>query len=153
MQQKEYFMKLKTLLNSLLLATVCFIPATTFAADNAAKGLFVVVTSADPQTQMMAMVLSGEVLGKGKSVEVLLCNAGGDLALKNSEEVLLKPKNKSPNMLLKSLIEKGVTVQVCPLYLPNKGATPEDMIKGVSQAEPAVVAEKLLQPDINLLTF
>lgn len=146
-------MKPKALIHSLMIAACCFTTSSVLAADGATKGVFVVVTSEEPQTQMMAMVLSTEVLGKGKSVDVLLCDGGGDLALKNSEEILLKPKNKSPRMLLKNLIAKGVNVQVCPLYLPNKGAAPEDMLEGISQAEPAMVAEKLLQPDVNLLTF
>lgn len=44
-------------------------------------------------------------------------------------------------------------MQVLPLYLPNKGASMTDVIDGVTQAEPAAVADVLLQPDVNLFAF
>jgi hypothetical protein len=56
-------------------------------------------------------------------------------------------------MLLKGLIESKVTVEVCPLVLPNKGLTPFDLIEGVSVAAPPIVAEGLLAPGIKLFTF
>lgn len=145
-------MKLKLLMRTVLIAIMFSVPFSTNAADEV-KGLFVVVTTPDPQTQMMAMVLSTQTLKKGKSVQVLLCSAGGDLALKNSQEVILEPQKKSPQMLLKNLLKEGVSVQVCPLYLPNKGAVITDVIEGVTQADPSLVADVLLQPDINLFAF
>ncbi|MBO0612175.1 MAG: hypothetical protein RL122_1352 [Pseudomonadota bacterium] len=145
-------MKFKSLIRSLLISMMVSLPVAANASDEV-KGLFVVVTTPDPQTQMMAMVLSTQTLKKGKSVQVLLCSAGGDLALKNSQEVILEPQKKSPQMLLKNLIKEGVNVQVCPLYLPNKGASMTDVIDGVTQAEPAAVADVLLQPDVNLFAF
>ena len=44
-------------------------------------------------------------------------------------------EDKSPQMLLKNLIKKGVTVEVCPLFLPNKGAAPDKLIEGVTVAK------------------
>lgn len=148
-------MKLKTLLHAVIISIVFLIPFNVFAETNTddQQGLFVFVTSPDPQTQMMAMVLSTQVLTQGKSVQILLCSSGGDLALKNGEEVILKPKNKSPQALLKGLMGKGVKVQVCPLYLPNKDATADALIEGVTQADPAVIAETLMQPALKLFTF
>jgi predicted peroxiredoxin len=125
----------------------------TATAKEDVKGLFVVVTSPEPQTQMMAMVLATQAQMKGKTVQVLLCGPGGDLALKESKEVILKPRNKSPQMLVKGLMEKGINVQVCALYLPNKGKTIADLIHGVTPAEPPSIAEALLEPGIKLFTF
>lgn len=123
------------------------------AAQEEVKGLFVVVTSSNPQNQMMAMVLTTQALLKGKTVQVLLCGPGGDLALKDGKEVMLKPKNKSPQMLMKALIEKGVDVQVCALYLPNNAKTAADLIPGVTPAKPPEIAEALLEPGVKLFTF
>lgn len=123
------------------------------AADDATKGLFVVVTTPDAQTQMMAMVLSTQTINQGKSVRMLLCGPAGELAVKNSEQTMLKPLNKSPQMLLQGLIKSGATVEMCPLFLPNKGADAAVLIDGVSIAAPPVVAQKLLEEGFKLFTF
>ncbi len=67
-------------------------------ADNAlaeqGKGLNVIVTSADRQAQMMAMVLSVQTMKEhGKEINIVLCGAGGDLALQSTNtETFLPPK-------------------------------------------------------------
>lgn len=137
---------------ALLLLAASIMPLQAMASDDT-KGLFVVVTTGDVQTQMMAMVLSTQTVEQGKSVRMLLCGPGGELAMKNSKQTLVKPLDKSPQMLLKNLIKKGVTVEVCPLFLPNKGAAPDKLIEGVSVAKPPVVAQKLREEGVKLFTF
>lgn len=125
-----------------------------FADGGVTKGLFVVVTTGDPQTQLMAMSLSTQVKLKGKSLRILLCDSAGELAVKGSREVVLKPIDKSPQMLMKALISQGVKVEVCPFFLANKAfATPADLIDGVSVAQPPLVADALLEPGTKLFTF
>lgn len=123
----------------------------TYADD--VKGIFVMVTTGAPQTQMVAMSLANQVLAKGRSVRVLLCDDGGDLALHSSRDVLFKPLDKSPKMLLKNLINNGVKVEVCPFYLANNGKSTLELIDGVGQAAPPDVAAGLLAPGIKLFTF
>lgn len=117
------------------------------------KGLFVVVTSADPQTQLMAMVLSTQAKAKGKSVRLLLCGPGGDLALQEGEETRLKPRDVSPQMLMGKLMADGVQVEVCAIYLPNKGVGAEALRPGITAAKPPAIADALLAPGIKLFTF
>lgn len=123
------------------------------AAQPTSKGLFVIVTSGDSMAQMMAMVLSTQTLNQGRSVRVLICGKAGELVLKGSKEKIFKPVNKSPQMLLKGLIAKGVTVEVCPLYLPNTGKQLSDLIAGVTVAKPPVVAAAMAEDGIKLLTY
>ena len=123
------------------------------AVQPAAKGLFVVVTSDDPMTQMMAMVLSSQTLNQGRSVRILICGEAGKLVLKGGKEKLFKPVNKSPQMLLKEMMAKGVKVEVCPLYLPNTGKQPSALIDGVTVAQPPAVAAAMAEDGIKLLTF
>lgn len=117
------------------------------------KGVFVVVTSSHPQTQMMAMSLSTQIHLKGKSVRILLCGPGGDLVIKGGKEEILKPLNKSPQMMLKELIQKGVKVELCPFYMANKTGPLPELIDGVTPAQPPLVADGLLEPGIKLFTF
>jgi len=118
------------------------------------KGLNVTVTSADRQTQMMAMVLSIQTIKKhGKEINMVLCGSAGDLALKSTRTETFKPADKSPTMLLKALLKNGASVGICPLYLPNAGHSADELIEGISIAKPPVVAGKLLDSGYRSLTF
>ena len=143
-----------------LLATtaliITLIAPTMLSADKA-KGLNVLVNSGDPQTQAMAMVLSLMTIKKHKKeVNIVLCGAAGDLAVKGLKSTPVKRPNgkaPSPKMHLKMLIKKGASVQVCPLYLPNSGKDKSVLLPGVTVAKPPVVAGYLLNTDYANITF
>lgn len=119
-----------------------------------ANGLNVVVTSADRQVQMMAMVLSMQTMTRLEApVYIAFCGAAGDLALQATTTDTFAPSDKSPSMLLRTLIEGGATVQICPLYLPSAGKTPADLIPGIEVARPADMAARLLDRDLQNLSF
>lgn len=138
---------LLVLLSSLLLSTA------SFASDNMAKGLNVVITSQDAQTQMMGMVLSMMTLKQNKEVNMTLCSNAGDLAVKGMESPILKPQDKSPKMMLEGLIKQGAKVEVCPLYLPNALKDESVLIEGVTVAKPAEVATKILDKNYQNLSY
>lgn len=138
---------LLVLLSSLVLSTAAV------ANENSAKGLNVLVTAKEAQTQMMAMVLSTMALKQNKEVNVTLCSDAGDLAVKGMESPTLKPQDKSPKMLLEGLIKQGAKVQVCPLYLPNASKDESVLIEGVTVAKPAEVAAKLLDKDYQNISY
>ena len=119
-----------------------------------AKGLNVIVTSADRQAQMMAMVLSLQTMKThGKEVTVILCASAGDLALQSTETPTFPPLNKSPTMLLNKLLQIGAKVVICPMYLPTTGKTTEDLIEGITVGKPPVCAGQVLDKDYQNLTF
>ena len=146
---------MKNLFTKSLLVIAFAIP--TMLSAGQLKGLNVIVNSAEPQTQMMAMVLSTMTVKKHKKmVNITLCGPAGDLAVKGMKSTPVKrPDGKSPTpkMALKGLIKAGATVQVCPLYLPNAGKDKSVLIQGITVAKPAMVAAKLLDSDFNNLTF
>lgn len=138
---------LLVLLSSLVLSTAAV------ANENSAKGLNVLVTAKETQTQMMAMVLSTMALKQNKEVNVTLCSDAGDLAVKGMESSTLKPQDKSPKMLLEGLIKQGAKVQVCPLYLPNASKDESVLIEGITVAKPAEVAARLLDKDYQNISY
>jgi predicted peroxiredoxin len=137
---------------TLFLAFSLAVPTFGIGSENS-KNLLIVVTTDDPITQLMSMVLATQTMEKGANVNVLLCGEAGSLAVKNSPEILLKPNNKSPQMLLKNLIQKGVNIEICPPYLPNKDKSLSDLIDGISVAKPPQVADMLLQEDMKILSY
>ncbi|MGB1226924.1 MAG: hypothetical protein ACPG9K_03455 [Poseidonibacter sp.] len=136
---------------AITLAVMLFIP--NLLSANSAKGLNVVVTSADAQTQMMAMVLSMMTLKQKKEVNMTLCSSAGDLAVKGMKSTILKPKDKSPKMMLKAIMKSGAKVQVCPLYLPNAKKDASVLLDGISVAKPMDVASGLLNTEYQNLSY
>ncbi len=139
--------KISTLLITLLFAF------SVYANDNPSDDLFVVVTSDDAETQMMAMVLATQSMDQEVDVRILLCSDGGDLALEHTEYPSFAPVDRSPKQLLSGLIEQGAKVEVCGIYLPNRDYDENDLIDGVETAAPPEVAEYMTQENVRLFTF
>ena len=86
--------------------------------------LVTIVTAPEPQTQLMAMVLTMQSVQQKASARILLCGPAGDLALKDAPESATASqalKGMSPQGLMKKIMEAGARVEVCAIYLPNKG--------------------------------
>lgn len=136
-----------------ILVGICLSLLVTNSLAEQKKGLNVVLTASDAQTQQMAMVLSMMTLKQGKEVNMTLCSTAGDLAVKGMPSPKLKPKGKSPKMMLQAIMKKGAKVEVCPLYLPNAGKDESVLLSGITVAKPPKVAEQLLNDDFTTLSY
>ncbi|MBN9673553.1 hypothetical protein [Roseibium aggregatum] len=137
------------------LLTGAMLAATPVKADEAGK-LVTVLTAPEPQTQLMAMVLTMQSIQQKAKAQILLCGPAGDLALKDapaSATAPQKPKDMSPQGLMKKIIGTGAKVEVCAIYLPNKGASADVLIDGVGVAKPQDMAASLLAEDTRILSF
>lgn len=129
------------------------------AQQGAGRGpdtLVTVVTSAEPQTQLMSMVLTMQALQQGADVHILLCGPGGDIALKDAPDGAVAsqaPMGMSPQALMAKIMEAGGKVDVCALYLPNMQADASVLMDGVGVAKPPPMAEKLMGPRTRVLSF
>ena len=115
--------------------------------------LFLTINSGSAMAQGAGLVLASQAIEQKTAVRVLLCDAGGDIAVTGKEMPTLKPKNVTAQQMLQGLIKAGATVEVCALYLPNTGRQATDLISGVTAAKPADVITYLLKPDVKTLAF
>ena len=118
--------------------------------------LVTILTAAEPQTQLMAMVLTMQSMQQGAKAYILLCGPAADIALKDapaSATAAQQPKGMSPKGLMMKIMEAGTPVEVCAIYLPNKGVGADALIDGVTAANPAAMARRLMDDDAQLLTF
>lgn len=129
---------------------------TTAQADEN-KQLVTIVTSPNAQTQLMAMVLTMQAVKQGASAHILLCGDAGDMALKDAPATVTaaqKPKGMSPQGLMNMIMAKTkTTVEVCAIYLPNKGVDTTALIDGIGTANPAEMAGRLLADDVRIMSF
>ena len=142
------------------LTALSLIAATAFAGAAQAedeKKLVTVVTSPDAQTQLMSMVLTMQSVQQGAKAQILLCGPAGDLALKDapaSATAPQKPKDMSPQGLMKMIMDKtGTNVEVCAIYLPNKGVGADALLDGITAAKPDAIAGALIADDTTVLSF
>lgn len=147
----------RTLLGAASLAAIAALPvaAETDAAQEPAS-LVTVLTAADAQTQLMAMVLTMQSVEQGESVHMLLCGPGGNVALTDAPESATlpqPPRDMSPQGMLQMLIESGVTVEVCAIYLPGLGADANVLIDGVGVAQPPAMAATMLAEGSRVWSF
>lgn len=142
----------KTLIATLLAVLALLLVLTTAQAESQ-QSLLLILNNGDTQTQGMAFVLATEAKRQGAEVQVLLCSEAGRLALREYDPPALKPRDVTPKQMLQGLMQQGVKVEVCALFLPNTGKAPEDLLDGIHPALPATIVEKLPQREVRLLTF
>lgn len=141
----------KSILAALLLSAL-----TTVSPASEKKDLLTILTSPEPQTQLMSMVLTMQAIQQGSQAHLLLCGPAGDLALKDAPASAVapqKPKGMSPQGLMKNIISKGGKVEVCAIYLPNKGVDTEALIDGIKPAKPSDMAKSMLVEDTRVISF
>lgn len=146
-----------------IVASLCFAPQASAQEkrdktmdQQTSQVLLTVLTSADPQTQLMALILTDVALQKGAHSHILLCSSAGDLALKAppvSATAPLAPKGMSPQGLLNRLIQSGAKVDVCAIYLPNRSLEKTVLLDGVGVATPSEFADLILLDGIKQLNF
>ena len=119
--------------------------------------LLTMLTAPDAQTQLMAMVLTMNAAQAGAQTQVLLCGPAADMALKEapaSATAPQAPKGMSPQGLMTTIMEKtGTKVEVCAIYLPNKGVGPEALLDGITAAKPPAVAAVMLDENTKIMSF
>lgn len=143
---------MRRFLTSIILAAGLATPA---LAEGPAR-LVTVVTSDQPQVQLMSMVLINQAIAQGHIAHILLCGAAGDIALRDAPEGVIAPQpplGGTPQGLMIAAMEKGAVVEVCALYLPGRGAEPSVLIDGVGVAKPPAMAAALAARDALVWSF
>ena len=140
------------LLKRMLVAVTLLLLATPAMAER--NPMFTVITSADHETRMMALILSMQALNQERSVRVLLCGDGGELALADADEgPVFEPAGRTPRQMLRGLIDQGVQVDVCAIFLPQRDADEGSLIDGVGSARADEVGAYMAKPEVRYFTF
>ncbi|MGJ8588841.1 MAG: hypothetical protein ACSHXW_11860 [Yoonia sp.] len=130
--------------------------ATTAHAQDTNK-LVTILTAPEPQTQLMAMVLTMNAIAAGAEAEMLLCGPAGDIALQDAPETATAgqpPRDASPQGLMQMMMaNQGLKVQVCAIYLPGRGEDASVLVEGVTAAAPDAMGAAIVAPGTTVMSF
>ena len=140
-----------------LSATALALGVATAAQSDGPNKLITILTAPEPQTQLMAMVLTMNAMAAGAEAEMLLCGPAGDIALREapaSATTGQPPKDASPQGLMKMMIaQKGLKVQVCAIYLPGLGKDASVLLDGITAAAPDAMGAAIVADDTTVMSF
>lgn len=146
---------MKRIFTAALLAATT-LGVTSARAEDPAK-LVTILTAPEPQTQLMAMVLTFQASKQGAAPHMLLCGPAADLALKDAPASATDgqpPKDMSPQKLMQAIMaEPGAKVEVCAIYLPGKGVDSSVLLDGISVAKPGAMAAAIIAPGARVMSF
>lgn len=116
--------------------------------------LLSVITSGSNDSQAMALILTRNYIQSGGSAQILLCDTAAELALQESDTGtgVVQPADASPRQMLGGLIEAGIQVEVCAIFLPNRSEDESDLRQGVGVARPGAIATIMGQQNSRLFT-
>lgn len=144
-------------ISKILTASALALGLATSAQAQDVNKLITILTSDEPQTQLMAMVLTMNAIDAGAQAEMLLCGPAGDIALLDapaSATAGQPPRDASPQGLMKMMMaNKGLTVQVCAIYLPGKGTDASVLIEGVTAAAPDAMGAAIVAPATTVMSL
>ncbi|ABI56811.1 hypothetical protein ACN2MM_07995 [Alkalilimnicola ehrlichii MLHE-1] len=104
--------------------------------DEKADRVLVTVNTDRPQAQAMTMILTRQLVEQGTEVRILLCCDGGVMGTNAFDGPTLAGPDATAQQIMQGLMQAGVQVDVCAIFLPNTDFTEEDLIDGVGVATP-----------------
>lgn len=137
-------------------SALCLVSALPAAADDQ-RHLVTILTAAEPQTQLMAMVLTLNAVQQGATAQILLCGPAGDIALNDAPATATAgqpPRDASPQGLMNMMMaQHNVKAEVCAIYLPGMGADASVLIDGVTPAAPDAAARAIIAENTVVMSF
>lgn len=144
---------MKKFLSALALTAATALPAA--ASDD--RNLVTILTAPEPQTQLMAMVLTVNAVEQGATAQILLCGPAADIALNDapaSTTAGQPPRDASPQGLMRMMMSKhNVKVEVCAIYLPGLEEDASVLLEGVTPAAPDAMARAIIAEDTVVMSF
>lgn len=143
-------------LQAIVLGIAVAMPAFTAQAEEAPERFVLTVYSNQGQLQGTAMNVAGSLVEENNEVHILLCGGAGELALRDRMPENLEPRGITPRELMEEVMANGVSVSVCPLFLPNTAFgryDTEDFVADVTEDTPQQMAERLSEAGTRVLSF
>ncbi len=117
--------------------------------------MLTIITSDDDETQAMALILTMQAQRNGVTPQILLCDDASELAVASEmdDSDVLRGPDASAAQMIQRMVNNGVTVDVCAIFLPNSEYSEDDLVDGVGVAQPPAIGALVADPAVRLFTF
>ncbi|MFO8155761.1 MAG: DsrE family protein [Pseudomonadota bacterium] len=133
----------------LTLAMVAF--ATVSAAAD--KTFFYNISTDESWASGMAMGQGIKAMEAGYDVVFFLNVRGVYLASTERQHEVFGPTGKTPPEMLRTALDEGARVVVCPMCLKKAGMTMDEVIKGAERGGPDVTFELMADDDTVVMSY
>jgi intracellular sulfur oxidation DsrE/DsrF family protein len=82
-----------------------------------------------------------------------LCDAAATLAVQDKSFPTFQPAGRTPQDLLRGLVQKGAPVEVCAIFLPTTEYDSSDLLDGIGVAKPGPIADHMIKPGVRYVTL
>lgn len=141
---------LKGALLALMLLTL-FSPGSTLAEEP--RPIFYNVTTDDAWTAGMSLAQANVAASRGHPVTLFLNIRAVRLADADAVQGTFGPSGKTPAQLITALLAKGQTVLVCGTCMKVGGMEKDDLLEGVTMANPDLTFGALNRPGTIALSY
>ncbi len=117
------------------------------------KTIFYNITTEDAWPAGMALGQAHMAMENGYNVVIFLNVRGVFLASKDFQTDSFAASGKSLQDVLKSAMDKGAKVIICPMCMKKAGMTMDDAIKGVVKGSPDVTLQAMTADDTVVISF
>ena len=124
-----------------------------FASAATQKTIFYNLTTEEAWSAGMALGQANKALENGYKVVIFLNVRGVFIASRRFNTDGFADSGKSLQDLLKSAMDKGAKVIICPMCMKKAGMTMDDMIKGVVKGGPDVTMKAMTAEDTAVISF
>ena len=134
-----------------LIFSLALVSVTVSADDK--KTIFYNLTTEEAWAAGMALGQATKALENDYDVVIFLNVRGVFLASKNFKTDSWSGSGKSLQDMLKTAMDKGAKVVICPMCMNKAGMTMDDVIKGVVKGGPDVTMKAMTADDTAVISF
>jgi predicted peroxiredoxin len=136
-----------------LLLILWLFPLTGTVSAEEKKTIFYNITTEEAWSAGMALGQAEKALNNGYNVVIFLNVRGVWIASKDFHTDSWSASGKSLQDMLKSAMDKGATVLICPMCMKKAGMTLDDVIKGVVHRGPEIIFKSMTADDTVIISF
>ena len=144
---------MNVLRSSLVVLLLLSVSASAFASEDEQKTIFYNVTTEEAWAGGMALGQANKALEAGYQVVIFLNVRGVFIASKSFKTDSNGTSGKSLQDMLKSALEKGAQVIICPMCMGKAGMTMDDVIDGVVKGGPDVTMKAMTADHTVVISF
>lgn len=110
------------------------------------KLVIVISQGLDNERSSVAWSIANGSINEGLDVSIFLVSSGTDWARKGAaDKIRQNPEDPTLGEMIRSVIDRGYKIGVCPPCASMRGYDPEDLIEGVEIIGPPAITDPVKQ--------